>query len=78
MKTSNVRLNVLDYEVLVQKDTHRHAGKWCEEQYGERWNPINNRSGRWCMFWAGMSDFDKYRFCFVDEKDYMMFLLRWS
>lgn len=68
----------LDHEVLVHKDLHNAAGRWCEEQFGQRWEAIGHRSGRWSMFWAGRNDFDKYRFCFALEQDMIWFVLRWS
>lgn len=68
----------LDYEVLIHKDIHRAAGEWCEQQFGRRWEAIGYRSGRWAMFWAGRINFDQYRFCFADEQDKLMFILRWS
>ena len=68
----------LDHEVLVHKDLHRPAGRWCEQQFGRRWEAIGHRSGRWCMFWAGPNDSNKYRFCFADEQDMMWFMLQWS
>lgn len=67
----------LDHEVLIHKDNHVPAGQWCEEQLGQRWEAVGYRSGRWCMFWAGRNDFDKYRFCFATEHDLMWFKLRW-
>ena len=68
----------LDHEVLVHKDLYRSAGQWCEQQFGRRWEAIGYRSGRWAMFWAGPDDFDKYRFCFADERDMIWFMLQWS
>jgi len=29
------------------------------------------------MFWAGRDDHDKYIFHFVEERDYVLFILRW-
>jgi hypothetical protein len=67
-----------NYEVLIHKDRHQDAMKWCEEQFDTRWQAVGNRAGIWCVFWAGRDHFDQYRFCFVYEQDYVWFLLRWS
>jgi hypothetical protein len=32
----------------------------------------------WTMFWAGRNDHDKYIFHFVEERDKLMFILKWS
>lgn len=71
-------MNHLDHEVLLHKDHHELARQWCHEQFGLRWNPLDNRSGRWAMFWAGRDRFDQYRFCFADKEDMLMFILRWG
>jgi hypothetical protein len=68
----------LDYEVLVDSVKHRPAGQWCEQQFGKRWEAIGYRSGQWCMFWAGRNAPKKYRFCFANEQDMLLFILRWS
>jgi hypothetical protein len=68
----------LDYEILVDSIKHRPAMKWCEQQFGTRWNVIDNRTGQWALFWAGRGMTDKYRFCFAVKEDMMMFILRWS
>lgn len=67
----------LDYEVLIHKRQHHAAMRWCEEQHGARWEAIGNRSGVWCVFWAGRDHYDQYRFCFAHEKDMIWFALRW-
>jgi hypothetical protein len=67
----------LDHEVLIDSTNHRDAAQWCEEQLGKRWEAMSYRSGRWCMFWAGRNNFDKYRFCFALEQDKLVFMLRW-
>jgi hypothetical protein len=46
--------------VIIHKTQQRQAQKWCQEQLGQRWEAIGNRSGRWCCFWAGTKDYDKY------------------
>jgi hypothetical protein len=33
----------------------------------------------WAMFWAGPgAGPGKYRFCFAEEKDMLLFMLKWS
>ena len=68
----------LDYEVLLDSGLHNKAGRWCTQQFGQRWEAIGFQSGRWCMFWGGRENPGKYRFCFAHEKDKLMFILRWS
>jgi hypothetical protein len=67
----------LDYEVLIHKNQYRAAMKWCEEQFGKRWEALQYRQGLWSVFWAGNKSFDQYRFCFAHERDMLMFILRW-
>jgi hypothetical protein len=57
---------------------------WCEQQFGKRWCFINNREGVWSVFWTGMALHEreikyttKYRYLFKNEKDAMLFSLRW-
>lgn len=65
MRTS---LAHLDYEIVIHKDKLRLAEAWCNEHLELRWNPLDNRNGRWAMFWAGRDEFDKYRVCFATKK----------
>lgn len=67
----------LDYEVLLDSSLHNKAGRWCAQQFGQRWEAIGFRSGRWSMFWCGRDNPGKYRFCFAHEQDKLMFILRW-
>ena len=67
----------LDHEVLIDSKKHNAAGRWCAEQFGQRWEAIGYRSGRWCMFWGGHPHPGKYRFCFAHEQDMLLFILRW-
>lgn len=68
----------LDHEVLLDSKQHNAAARWCTKQFGQRWEAIGYRSGRWCMFWAGRDNPGKYRFCFAHEQDLLLFILRWS
>jgi len=67
----------LDHEVLIDSGRHNPAGRWCAKQFGQRWEVIGHRSGRWSMFWAGRDNPGKYRFCFAQERDMLLFILRW-
>jgi len=67
----------LQYSTLIDAKKHRDAGKWCLKQFGKRWEAIGHTDGSWAMFWAGRIDSDKYIFHFVEEKDYVLFILRW-
>lgn len=68
----------LKYNILIDADQHGEAGDWCLEKFGKRWEAIRNTDGYWTMFWAGRNNFDKYVFHFVEERDYVHFILRWS
>jgi hypothetical protein len=68
----------LEYSVLIDGKAHQAAGAWCLTQFGKRWEAIGNTDGAWTMFWAGRNDFDKYVFHFVEERDKLMFILKWS
>lgn len=72
----------LDHEVIIEdlKDSasrHQSVIGWCEEQWGERWCPITNRTGLWACFWTGKYKPMSYRYCFADERDMTLFILRW-
>jgi len=67
----------LEYEVYIDAHRHGEAGKWCEQEFGQRWEAIGHTDGLWCMFWAGRDAHDKYRFCFAEEKQRMWFSLKW-
>lgn len=66
------------HEVLIDKSKQRDAMTWCEQHLGERYSVVDNRAGKWALYWAGRDNFDMYRCCFVDEKDMMWFILRWT
>lgn len=78
IRTPKDRMADLKYEVLISKDTNREAMRWCEDQFGKRWDPLDNRQGKWAMFWKGTSRPFMYRFCFTDKEDMLMFILRWG
>lgn len=67
----------LQYNTLIDAKKHREAGEWCLTQFGKRWQAIGETDGAWTMFWAGRDHSDKYIFHFVEERDYMWFILRW-
>ena len=75
-------MNKLEHEVILEdletSSAHHSLISWCEEQWGERWNPITNREGLWACFWTGKSMPMSYRYCFADDRDLFLFLLRWS
>lgn len=73
-------MNKLPYEVLIDKEHHRYAQAWCEEQWGNRWSVTLNRNGIWSCFWAGTRGYQagKYRYLFEHERDAMLFTLRWA
>lgn len=56
---------------------HWHEARWCEEKFGERWNPIDNRKGIWRCFWGGPDMKNVYKFEFRNEQDAVFFSLTW-
>jgi hypothetical protein len=71
------KMRHLDYEVKIASNKHREAGKWCEEHFGRRWEAIGYTEGMWAMFWSGRGVPGTYRFCFAEERDMLLFMLRW-
>lgn len=66
------------HEVILSKENHWEQSDWCTKKFGKRWNVVDNRSGTWCCFWAGRESFGDYRWCFTNEQDMVLFLLRWQ
>lgn len=72
-------LNNPEIEVLVHKDQHREAERWCRENLGTRWSVIDNRAGTWSCFWAGhRKNFAAYRYYFKNAEDATIFALKFS
>jgi len=71
-------MDQLPYTVRIHKSRSRDANQWCEQHIGPRWCVIDNRTGTWCCFWAGNTDFEYYLFHFLREEDAVMFGLKWS
>lgn len=67
----------LEHSILIDADKHKDAGAWCLKQFGKRWEAIDHTDGSWAMFWAGVNNHNKYIFHFVEERDYVLFILRW-
>lgn len=70
-------LRKLTHEVIIESTNSSPASDWCEQHLGPRWSPIDGRNGAWAMFWAGVDMHKNYRFCFAEERDAMLFSLRW-
>ena len=72
-------LNSPDIEVIVHKDQHRDAERWCTQNLGKRWSVLDNRDGVWSCFWAGFREHHgAYRYCFKNAEDATMFAMKWS
>ena len=70
-------LSHLSATIHVDSTKHRPAMKWCEQQFGKRWNLLDYPDGSWASFWGGTANHDQYRFVFVNEEDAVLFSLRW-
>lgn len=66
------------YEVMIHKSNHLPAEAWCRERFGPRWSVTENRNGSWCCFWGGRERLDHFRYYFANDRDMVMFLLRWT
>ena len=51
---------------------------WCEKQFGSRWDPIEHNKGKWYSCWVGWPGSKKRQFIFSDERDAVLFALRFS
>jgi hypothetical protein len=74
-----------EYEKLKYKtnisssDSVNDGLDWCLNNLGERWCPIEKRSNKWSCSWMGWhNDQSVYQFSFAEEKDFMMFKLKFS
>ena len=67
-----------DYEFTLPKKQHWTMSKWCEQQFGPRWEAVGYREGIWCTFWAGRDMPTMYKWYFKNHEDATVFLLRWS
>ena len=50
---------------------------WCREQFGPRFDLLDNITGTWTYAWAGPEHMTDYEFRFVNDKDAFLFRLRW-
>jgi hypothetical protein len=70
----------LPYHIVAENKNHGIGPitKWCEEQFGERWEALDWRQQRnWTCFWAGRDNHSCYDFYFRHEVDAVLFTLRW-
>lgn len=73
-----VELERLRHVVYIESHRHPEAYKWCEQTFGTKWNPVDNRAGVWGMYWGGITLKEKYQFRFTHEQDMAWFRLRWG
>lgn len=64
--------------VLPKIPNQWEADAWCTEQFGPRWSVVDNRDGVWCCFWRGRSVPGSYEWLFHNEKDALLFLMKWK
>lgn len=66
------------YVFLIPKMKRQwEAIEWCTQQFGKEWSVTDNREGTWCCFWRGCHIPGSYEWYFQNEKDAMLFSLRW-
>ena len=75
----------LPYEVILPKINESHLWtmqQWCNKNFGSRWSPVSRlleeKSGKWTVFWCGMKNPRDYRWHFATEQDALLFRLRWQ
>lgn len=78
-------LNNLVHETLIDINKRVQAHRWCEKNFGRAWEPFDHREGRWNMVWAAhdedfktlanekLTKSKKYKVCFEDEQDMLVF-----
>lgn len=75
-----------DFPYVIYMPTKQHKWimtEWCKQQFGDRWSVIDNRQGVWRCFWtrklkSGEYDRSVYEWSFKNEKDAILFTLRWA
>ncbi len=69
----------LKYKTNVLADSVHDGQTWCRENLGERWCPVEKKSNKWASAWMGwFNDQSTYQFSFAEEKDLVMFKLKFS
>jgi hypothetical protein len=66
------------YGITTGCDQYPEATEWCQQNIGLLWQPINNRSGEWCVFRRKKAGPGCYDWFFLNEKHAALFALRWS
>ena len=81
--------NGLVHETFIDMPKRLQVHKWCEQQFDRAWEPFDNREGRWTMIWGGhdedtqtlinekLTKSKKYKVCFEDEQDMLVFKATW-
>jgi hypothetical protein len=68
--TNRVKLN--DKISAIDRD---FISEWCRQQFGGVWSVITNPVGTWACWEA----YDGHQvFAFKDDRDQMLFMLKWS
>lgn len=65
------------YSIIIPKINHHKALVWCTKKFGPRFSVVDNQDGVWSTFWAGRSIPRSYIWHFKNEKDYLVFSLKW-
>lgn len=70
----------LPHKVITSKKVFGSAKQWCEERLGPRWEATGYKQGRWCVFWSGIYSKNPgtYEWFFENDKDAVLFALRWA
>ena len=86
LNNKNFLVNIHDIVSEEYFDNQAHKWimtEWCKQQFGDRWSVTDNRQGVWRCFWtrklkSGEYDRSVYEWSFKNEKDAILFTLRWA
>ena len=70
------RSSELKYEVNTDIEPYI-TDSWLEKNVGPEWDAFKNRHGVWSVLWAGLRSETKYVYSFAEERDAVLFALRW-
>jgi hypothetical protein len=69
----------LKYKTNVLADSVHDGQAWCLVNLGDRWDPFGRTRNKWASAWMGwFNEQAVYQFSFAEEKDLIMFKLKFS
>jgi hypothetical protein len=72
-------MTVPNYEIFTPSIVVSDAMVWCKKHFGKQWRSQKNPQGTWIVIGPDEPPArNDYRWYFRNEKDAMLFTLRWS